>query len=74
MDLVKKELGSEGNVEIKVVGGKLQLILSHEHASGKISVVVEEDGAYFLDKLAGVIPGAWDDAILAVAKEALKKA
>jgi len=72
MDLANKDLGSEGNVELKVVDGKLILEVSHIHASGKVSLLVEEDGTYFLDKLAKAIPGQVDDAIFAVIKGALK--
>jgi len=72
MDLVKESLGSEGSVSLKVSDGKLLITLEHTHASGKLSLVAEEDASYFLDKLAAAIPGQIDDAVLAVIKGALK--
>lgn len=73
VDLVNEALGSEGNVSLKFEGGKAKLAVSHAHASGSVALVVEEDACYFLDKLAAAIPGAFDDAIIAMAKEVLKK-
>ena len=73
MDLVKKPLGSEGEVKVEVKKGKFIISLVHDHGSGKASLLVEEDLAYFLDKLAAQIPGVLDDAILALVKDAVLK-
>ncbi len=72
-DLVSRPLGSEGVVGVKFENGKLVLELAHNHASGSVKLVVTEDPAYFLDKLAAAIPGVWDDAAIAVAKQAIAK-
>lgn len=73
-ELYKHDLGKEGALDVKLENGKIVVSLSHNHASGKVSLSVEEDGAYFLDKLAAAIPGTFDDVVIAIAKEALKKA
>lgn len=72
MDAIVKPLGAEGNLSLDIVGGKLVITASHEHSSGKVSLTVEEDGGYFLDKLKAKIPGTVDDAIFDVLKIALK--
>ena len=72
MDIVDKPIGSEGSLDLQFKDGKLVFLVKHNHASGSVSLVVEEDAGYFLDKLAAVIPGQVDDAIFAVLKGALK--
>jgi hypothetical protein len=72
VDIVEKDLGPEGSVSLKFEDGKAKLALKHEHASGAVSLLVEEDAGYFLDKLAAAIPGAWDDAALAILKGLVK--
>lgn len=71
-NLINKELGSEGNLSLKIEGGKLKLSLKYDSsgADAELSVLLEPD--YFIDKLAGVIPGQIDDAIFAILKGALK--
>ncbi len=70
-DLVSAPVGKEGAVSVKFEDGKLVLELAHNHASGTVKLVVTENPAYFLDKLAAAIPGVWDDAAIAVAKQAI---
>ena len=66
-------IGPEGKAKIAVVAGKLVFTISHVHASGEVSLVVTESADYFLDELAKLIPGVWDDAVIALAKDAIKK-
>lgn len=56
MDLVDANLGPEGKVEVDVVDGKIVLKLEHVHASGKLSLIAEENLLYFLAKLAEKVP------------------
>lgn len=65
-------LGPEGQLVMKLEGGKVVISLSDVHASGSVSLSVSEDAGYFLDKLAALIPGTIDDALIAVIKAALK--
>jgi hypothetical protein len=67
-------LGPEGNMDLKLEAGKLVIEIKHVHASGEVSLVAKEDAGYFLDKLAALIPGQIDDAVIAVIKAALKAA
>lgn len=73
MDLINKPLGSEGNIELELKEGKLNLIASHNSKGAGVSLNVSLDSDYFIDKLAAVIPGQIDDAIFAILKAALKK-
>ncbi len=66
-------VGSEGSVVVGCSQGFLTFSLTHKHASGEVTVQVKESADYFLDKLAALIPGVWDDAILAIMKDTLKK-
>lgn len=65
-------LGSEAGLKLSVVAGKLRIEITSDHASGKAGAFVEESADYFLDKLAALIPGVWDDAVIALAKQAIK--
>lgn len=65
-------LGPEGQLALKLEDGKLVIEVKHVHASGEVSVVAKEDAGYFMDKLAALIPGQLDDAIIALIKGALK--
>jgi hypothetical protein len=67
-------LGPEGQLVMKLEAGKVVISLSDVHASGSVSLSVSEDAGYFLDKLAALIPGQVDDAVIAVIKAALKAA
>lgn len=71
MELDKK-IGAEGDVKLAVQNGKLIITAAYEGASGEVTLAVAEDIGYFLDKLAALIPGTVDDAVIAVIKEALK--
>jgi hypothetical protein len=71
MDVVNTQLGPEGNLDLKLEGGKVVLTITHQHASGEISLVATEDAKYFLEKLKVLIPGSIDDAIISIAEGAL---
>lgn len=73
VEITKGALGSEGSYALSVQDGKLMLTVSHAHASGSVSIIVQEDAGYFLDKLAALIPGTFDDVLIGLAKDALKR-
>lgn len=59
MEVVQSKIGSEGSLEVKVEGGKIIIAVSHEHASGKVSVLAEEDLKYFLELLKPKLPAGF---------------
>jgi hypothetical protein len=65
-------LGAEGSLNIKLENGKLVIEVKHVHASGEVVLRAVENPDYFLDKLAAAIPGSFDDAVIAIAKSAIK--
>lgn len=73
MELLKKQLGAEGEALLLIEGGKLSLVAKYDSKGldGEIKLSVDSD--YFVDQLAAKIPGQLDDAILAVLKAALKQ-
>lgn len=70
MDVANVALGSEGKLEVDVIGGKLVIKIIHAHASGSVTVVAEEDLKYFLEILKGKLP-SWAQIAVAVAEGAL---
>jgi hypothetical protein len=66
-------LGTEGKMVLKVEAGKLVIEAIHSHKSGEVKVSISENPDYFLDLLANLIPGVWDDAVIALAKDAIKR-
>lgn len=72
MDLVDKQIGAEAKVKMSVSGGKLMLTASDEMKGMGIDVSVSVDTDYFLDELAKLIPGTFDDMVIGLAKSALK--
>ena len=72
MELVDKELGKNGKLEVDLVNGNLVIALvgTLEGASGSLSLTV--DSAVLLDKIKELIPGKVDDAVIEVLKLALK--
>lgn len=73
MDLIKKELGAEGEVALSLSAGKLSLSAKYDSKGLDGEVKLSVDSDYFIDQLAAKIPGQLDDAILAVLKAALKQ-
>lgn len=70
MEVVTAPIGSEGKVEVDVVGGKLVLKMTHMHASGSIMVEATEDLKYFLELLKPKLP-AWAQIGIGVVEGAL---
>lgn len=72
MELGKGQLGSEAKFDIEVKAGEVLLSLEYagHQARAKLEGGVSVD--VFLDKLAAKIPGVFDDALINVAKAALK--
>jgi len=72
---MEKELlsGAEHDVDLVIAGGQVKLVGGYAGKGGgaKLELYVSSD--YLLDKLAEKIPGVIDDAIIAIAKEAIKK-
>jgi len=71
-ELLAKELGAEADLSIALVAGKLELKLSYDGKGAGASVAVNLEPDYFIEKLAAVIPGKLDDAVLEILKSALK--
>lgn len=71
MDVVNQPIGAEGNLSVKLEGGKLVVAITHVHASGEVTIVAKEDAKYFLEKLKVVIPGKIDDYLIDIAAAAL---
>lgn len=65
--------GAELDVDMKIEGGKIILMPVYAGAGGYAKLELGLDGEYFLKQLASKIPGVIDDAIIAVAIEAIKK-
>jgi hypothetical protein len=70
--LTDKELGSEGNLKLEVVEGKVKLTLKYDSKGLDADVVLLLESEYFVDKLAAAIPGQIDDLLLDLLKKALK--
>lgn len=64
-------LGPEGNLDVKLDGGKIVIMITHVHASGQLSLVASEDAKYFLEKLKALIPGTIDDYLINLAEISL---
>lgn len=65
--------GKEVDVDLQIAEGKVKLKAVYAGHGGGANVELFVSSDYLLDKLAAAIPGTIDDAILAIAKEALKK-
>lgn len=72
-DLVAGELGPEATYDVKLVEGKLVIAAKYDGAETDAELKVAIDAGLFMDKLAALIPGTIDDAIIAVIKGALLK-
>ena len=71
-DLVDGKLGELGQYDVEFKGGKLRGELKVAKLGLSAGVVVEIDADQVLDALAKAIPGTIDDAVLGLAKAALK--
>lgn len=70
MEMGQVPVGPEGKMKIDVVGGKIVLQFDHVHASGKVTLMAEEDLKYFLEALKPKLP-AWAQVAVAVVEGAL---
>jgi hypothetical protein len=70
-DLINKDLG-DADLLLKLEDGLLKLTVKYIKGGVSGSVTVDVDSGYFLDKLAALIPGQIDDAVITVLKGALK--
>jgi len=73
MDVVQGQVGPEAAYDVKVEGGKLIIVAKYDGAETDAELMVKVDAAAFIDKLAALIPGSIDDAVLGVIKAALLK-
>ena len=65
--------GKEVDVGIEIANGKVEFSAVYGGAGGGAEFKAYVSSDYLLDKLAAKIPGTFDDALIAIAKEALKK-
>jgi hypothetical protein len=72
MELLSKQIGSEGQAKVEISGGKLSLVALFDSKGLDGEVKLSVDADYFMDELAKKIPGQLDDAVLAILKGALK--
>ncbi len=72
MDILAGELGKEAKYDIAFTGGKLLVTAAYIGAQATGTVSFTLDGDLLLDKLAAAIPGTVDDAVITMAKVALK--
>ena len=75
MELVNEKLGEVGNFKAEIGNkGILSVELDGAYAKAGLTagVVVKLDSSIILDLIAKAIPGAVDDAIIAVMKQALQ--
>ncbi len=72
-DLASGPIGAEAVYDVKLVEGKLVISAKYDGAETDAEVKVTIEAGLFMDKLAAVIPGTIDDAVIAVIKGALLK-
>ena len=72
-DLVAGPIGAEASYDVKLEGGKLVIAVKYDGAETDADLKVALDAGLFMDKLAALIPGTIDDAVIAVIKGALLK-
>ena len=71
-EITKGEIGSEGAYDLKLEGGKLVVSVGHNSKGFSLGVQAGVSVDYFMDKLAELIPGKVDDAVIEMLKIALK--
>lgn len=71
-DLVDGQIGPEAKYKVSLDAGKLIIAMGYDgvEADAEMSIKLEVD--LFLDKVAALIPGKIDDAVIAMLKGALK--
>lgn len=73
MDVAQGQVGPEAAYDVKVEDGKLVIVAKYDGVETDAELMVKVDAAAFIDKLAALIPGSIDDAVLGVIKAALLK-
>lgn len=71
-DIVDGKIGAVGSYDVEFKSGKLQLKVGVEHSGLGADVALWADADKVLDALAKAIPGVLDDAVIEVAKKAIK--
>ena len=71
-EILDKKLGSVGSFELDLVDGNLEFKLNADVTGVSASILLKIDSGELLDKLAAVIPGQFDDAVIGMLKAALK--
>lgn len=72
-DIASGPIGPEASYDVKLVEGKLVIVAKYDGAETDAELAIKVDAGLFMDKLAALIPGTIDDAIIAVIKGALLK-
>jgi hypothetical protein len=70
--MVEFAVSKEVDFEVDMKDGKLRLVFAYDGKGLDTGLYVDLEPDYFLDKLAALIPGELDDAVLAMVKSALK--
>ncbi len=71
-DLKDIKLGSAGDLDVALKDGNLVMTLSYQTGALVAGASMTVDSGVLLDKLAALIPGVVDDAVIALIKSALK--
>jgi len=71
-ELYRGDMGPEGSFVVKLEGEMLKFEMNHDSKGAMVSSSAAIRMDYFLDKLAEAIPGAIDDVVIDIIKEALK--
>lgn len=64
MTELKKELGGELELEVRLEGAEAILEIKHEGNLGSIKLEGKINAALLIDKITDIIPGEWDDALI----------
>lgn len=72
MDVVQGSVGPEGSYSIKFEQGVAKLGAKYQGVQAGAEVIINVDAGMLLDALAQAIPGTFDDAVIQMAKLALK--
>jgi hypothetical protein len=70
--LVELEISKETELDLEIKDGKMRFSFGYDGKGLDGGVYLDLDPEYFMDKLAALIPGEIDDALLGMLKVALK--
>ena len=71
--LAEMEVSEEADLSLEFKDGKLKFLLQYDGKGANAGVYIDVEPEYFLDKLADVIPGEYDDKVFELLKVYLKK-